>query len=543
MLFRSSPVDNLQVWKFLFPMVAKMDGEKAAFLVSCLGVSSRHAIPEPKYDITRTTRFKCPWTHFVENFFVHELFHSPYEGIVEYALDLIGEWEDFPGELNDCQKKMAVKLAECIPLEECEMHTRTTRQLVTFSEYWKDSSKLRKLELRLFDRNRLNVDIKALAQALHNNCLLTYLNVNFYLNGDEIAVALSEALESNTTLTHLGVLGDYDSGDAIGQVGASALARALKKNKTLKRLVLASIKDQGVVILADALQTNSTLAQLGIANYGIVNYLRMEAICKALQFNHVITHLDLRAFTITDSEAEAMAGALQSPATQLSHLNLAVCKITSLGVESLAGAFKINRSLTHLSLQYSDLSHSATALAETLRLNRTLTHLDLSQCKIDDLGTEVICKALQFNHVITHLFLGGNTIGDSGAVALAEALKSPATQLSYLELYRCHITTFGVEILAGALQTNRSLTHLNLAGLSISSSATALAEALQLNRTLTHLDLSHNQISDTEAIQLAQTLLDKNNTLAHLGLFDNNINAEGKAKLELVSEKRCFIRF
>ena len=126
---------------------------------------------------------------------------------------------------------------------------------------------------------------------------------------------------------------------------------------------------------------------------------------------------------------------------------------------------------------------------------------------------------------------------------MAEALKSPATQLSYLHLYGCHITTFGVEILAGALQTNRSLTHLNLAGLSISSSATALAEALQLNRTLTHLDLSLNQISDTGAIQLAQTLLDKNNTLAHLNLLFNNINAEGKAKLELVSEKRCFIRF
>ena len=174
---------------------------------------------------------------------------------------------------------------------------------------------------------------------------------------------------------------------------------------------------------------------------------------------------------------------------------------------------------------------------------RTLTHLDLSWNDIGDLGTEVICKALQSNHVMTHLILDGNTIGDSGAETLAEVIKSPATQLSYLHLDGCHITSLGVKILSGALQTNRSLTHLSLARSSISCSATALAEALQLNRTLTHLDLSHNQISDTEAIQLAQTLLDKNNTLAHLGLFDNNINAEGKAKLELVSEKRCFIRF
>ena len=80
-----------------------------------------------------------------------------------------------------------------------------------------------------------------------------------------------------------------------------------------------------------------------------------------------------------------------------------------------------------------------------------------------------------------------------------------------------------------ALETNRSLTYLNLASLSISCSATALAEALHLKRTLTLLDLINNQTSDTEVIQLAKTLLDKNNTLAYLNLHDNNIGAEEEA--------------
>ena len=118
-------------------------------------------------------------------------------------------------------------------------------------------------------------------------------------------------------------------------------------------------------------------------------------------------------------------------------------------------------------------------------MNRTLTHLDLSENDISDLGTEAICKALQSNNVLTHLILAGNKIGDSGAVALAEALKSPATQLSHLSLVRCRITSLGVEILAGALETNRSLTNLNL---------------------------SFNQISDTGAIQLAQPLLENKKT-------------------------------
>ncbi|XP_044179145.1 protein NLRC3-like [Acropora millepora] len=531
LLLNLSPLDNWQVWKFLFQLVvAKKDFERAVFLVSCLGASSRLAIPEPKNDITRTTRFKSPRELFSDNFIRHELSHSPYEGIVENALDLIGEWEDFPGELNDFQKKMAVKLAECIPLKECELNTPTTRLLVTFSEYWNGGSTLTKLDLRLYDENLLNVDIKALAQTLHNNCLLTYLNLNFQRDGDEIAVALSEALECNKTLTHLCFLGDAEPEDPIGKSGASALARALKKNSTLKCLVLGpnSIGDLGAIAFADALQTNSTLTQLGLLANGIGN-LGIEAICKALQFNHVITHLDLRNNTIGDSGAEALAGALQMPATQLSHLDLEGCEISSLGVESFAGALQTNRSLTHLSLADLGISYSANAPAEAIQFTRTLIPLDPSCSGIGDLGTEAICKAMQSNHVTTHLILGGNKIGDSGAEALAEALKSPATQLSYLHLYRCQITSLGVKILAGSLQTNQSLTHLGLGSSSISCSATALAEALQFNRTLTHLDLSYNKISDTEAIQLAQTLLDKNSTLTCLDLSDNNIGAEEEA--------------
>ena len=537
LLLNLSPLDNWQVWKFLFQLVAKKDCERAVFLVSCLGAAGlRHARPKPRNDITRTMRFKSPRELFSDNFVRYELFHSPYEDIIENALDLIGEWEDFPGQLNDFQKKMAVKLAECIPLEECELNTPTTRQLVTFSEYWNGGSTLTKLDLRLYDENSLNVDVKALAQTLHNNCLLTYLNLNFQRDGDEIAVALSEALETNKTLTHLCFLGDAEPENPIGESGASALARALKKNRTLKCLVLAdnSIEDSGALAFADALQTNSTLTQLGLSANGIGN-LGIEAICKALQFNHVITHLDLRNNTIGDSGAEALAGALQMPATQLSHLDLEGCEISSLGVESFAGALQTNRSLTHLSLADLGISYSANAPAEAIQFTRTLIPLDPSCSGIGDLGTEAICKvtthleilagALQTHRSLTHLDLRNNEISDTEAIQLAQTLLDKNSTLTCLDLSDNNI---------GAEEEASS---------SISCSVTALAEALQLNRTLTHLGLSNNQISDTEAIQLAQTLLDKNKSLTYLDLSRNNIGVKGKAKLELVDGKRCFIQF
>ena len=409
LLLDLSPMDNWQVWKFLFLLVAKKDGERTVFLVSCLGtVVSRHVIPEPKNDITEISRFKTPEEIFsvINDFYMRSEVFSTYIFIVWKVLDVIHEWEDFHAVLNDCQRKMAVKLADCIPVDEYELSPRTPRELLFFLEYLRGSCTLRKLDLTLYDESSSqSLNIKALARALHTNCVLTHLrlvNVNY---GDEIAVVLRDFLESNTTLTHLSL------GGQIGPSGVSTLARALTKNSTLKCLVLESysIMDSEALAFADALQTNTTLTQLDLGGNGISG-LGTEAICKALQFNHVMTYLDLSGNTIGDSGAEALAGELQSPATQLSYVNLAHCEITSLGAEALARALQTNRSLTYLSLIGSDISCSATALAEALRLNRTLTHLDLSMTYIGDLGTEVICKALQSNHMMTHLILRGNTI-------------------------------------------------------------------------------------------------------------------------------------
>ena len=439
LLLKVSPVDNWQVWKFLFPMVAKMDSERGVFLVSCLGDAfSRHSIPEVN-DITETTQFENSieltfsrsFSSTIElNAPLHDFTRSSSYIAVDNALDVIADCEDFEEVLNDCQRKMLVKLGECIPLDNFKMYIQSSRSLVAFSEYLSGSCTLTKLQIFDAFKDRSNRGLNALAQALHTNCVLTHLDLGYNDIRDEIAVALGKALESNATLTYLDLSNDPDWCEQIGPSGASALARALLKNSTLKCLVLASnsIKDSGALAFADALQTNSSLIQL-----------------------------------------------------------------------------------------------------------------DLFENDIGDLGTEAICKALQSNHVMTHLILGGNTIRNSGVEALAIALQSPATQLSGLYLVDCDITSRGVETLAGALQTNRSLTHLNLAGSFRSCSATALVRALQSNRTLTHLNLSRNYISDSEAVLLAETLWNQNNTLAYLCLHCNAIGADGKAKLEMVNKKGCVI--
>lgn len=99
LLLKVSPVDNWQVWEFLFPLIAKKDGERAVFLVSCLGGAvSRHAIPEAD-DITETSPFENPFVEPVDFLFcwptqpnARDRSHSY---VVNNALNVIAHCEDF----------------------------------------------------------------------------------------------------------------------------------------------------------------------------------------------------------------------------------------------------------------------------------------------------------------------------------------------------------------------------------------------------------------------------------------------------------------
>ena len=538
LLLKVSPVENWQVWKFLFPFVAKKDSERAVFLVSCLGMSLRHPIPEANNDITSE---RLPYV-FNEAFdWELELSQreTSYSNVVEKVLDAIASCEDYDEVLSDWQMKMLVELAECIRLDKLHVVLENRRYLLAVSEYLRASCTLIKLRLmtKSHDLSKLRHVLRSLHKLVHfelhasvgssvgtfqsipQSCpLLTHFNIRVKLSEEDISVILGDVC-TNQALTHLGL---HETG----------------------------ISDQGAMSFAEGLQTNVSLTHLTLVDDSI-STVGLKALAQALHTNCVLTHLELIDTDISDEVAEALREALEINTT-LTHLNLTgeletEGPIGPSGASALARALKKNRTLKCLVLGYNSIRDSgALAFADALQTNSTLTQLDLCESDIGDFGTEAICKALQSNHVMTHLALGGNTIGDSGAEALAGALQSPGTRLSYLHLAGCKITSLGAEALAEALQTNCSLTDLNLEATDFARSATALAralaQALQSNRTLTHLDLSQNRISSIEAIQLAQTLLYKNNTLTYLDLSFNTIGAEGKAKLELVDQKRCVIR-
>ena len=142
----------------------------------------------------------------------------------------------------------------------------------------------------------------------------------------------------------------------------------------------------------------------------------------------------------------------------------------------------------------------------------------------------ILAHAMATNSTVTHLNLSSYGIRDSGAAAVAKAVEINST-LTELDLSHNRIGDSGAAALAKAVEINSTLAHLNVARSGIGDSgAAALAKATEINSTLTELDLRYNRISESGAVALAKTV-EINSTLTHLNLSGNEISDSGAAAL------------
>ena len=149
-------------------------------------------------------------------------------------------------------------------------------------------------------------------------------------------------------------------------------------------------------------------------------------------------------------------------------------------------------------------------LALVCRNSRKL-RVNLSFCGINDHSFGLMMGELSKHaeacpagalHGVTELDIGDNYIGDK-AIAL----------------------------ISTALQTNTTMTKLNISGCNMSDDgAESLARALTVNKTLQELDVQYNNISDTGIAHIA-TALRTNNTLKMLSISGETITDEGALSL------------
>lgn len=176
--------------------------------------------------------------------------------------------------------------------------------------------------------------------------------------------------------------------------------------------------------------------------------------------------------------------------------------------------------LVHLSLVgYMYYAMLGFLIPDRRQVIRTFYDIQIMQLS----GVRALKEFLQSNRTLTHLNIRWGYIPDPGALELACVLQFNRT-LTHLNLESSLIFDGGAVALAAALLLNCSLTHLSLPKNWIADlGAEAFAKALQLNFGLLHLDLCQNWISNRGVIALAQALeqgpgLESNATLTYLDL-------------------------
>jgi hypothetical protein len=171
---------------------------------------------------------------------------------------------------------------------------------------------LRELFLLVFEEN--SGEFALLAEALGGNTTLIKLEVIGYL-GEVGAAAIADALRVNTTLTELNL-----RGNDVGEEGAKALADALKVNTTLTELDISCdyMGDEGAKALADALKINKTVTKLILFAYNITEEGE-KALLEALRVNETLTSL---SFSCTEGGMDIQARDLLERNKQLKRLKL-----------------------------------------------------------------------------------------------------------------------------------------------------------------------------------------------------------------------------
>ena len=186
--------------------------------------------------------------------------------------------------------------------------------------------------------------------------------------------------------------------------------------------------------------------------------------------------------------------------------------------------------------------------------------VQLTECYIGDIGAKYLSKCLDgtVGHIgkvtinlsrnailkegasyisnmlysVEHLYLIHNHIGDDGAFLISEAVRETTT-LKTLILYRCGITSIGVEYLSKALAKNITLEKLDIGGHNLGDEGiNHMAEALKQNKQLKELWISLCGMTDKRADSLASGLsINSSLKLVHMGGFRGALTKHGLLRI------------
>ena len=301
---------------------------------------------------------------------------------------------------------------------------------------------------------------------------------------------ISKRLKNNNTLETV-ILKNLNIRDSI-----DALSESLINNSTLKTLVLSSNNISFSFLLEKLLNTNKTLKKIDLScNY---NNIEFERYLNAVFQNNTINHAN---FSFTSLKNSDVFSSSLSSNTSITSLDISSNYLSNL--DSIGEALIFNKNLTELYLQSNYFSHSKKFI-ESLRLNKTLKTLDLSKNNLEYDFLDSFFEILTYNNTLQDLGLGSLNFSDKNC-----------------------------DNLCLALLKNTSITKLSLAGINFNRNTLKnVLESLIQNHSIKSLDLSNLSFVTNENLKFLLQLIEKNQTLIKLSIFDCMIEESGGEKLK-----------
>lgn len=374
------------------------------------------------------------------------------------------------------------------------------------------------------------------------------------------------------------------TGNCIGYFAMQPLAAALaQEDCAFKSLLLADneISEFGGLVIAKALEFNSTLTELDLSNNQLGEEFadKMNFVTRTIILNGVnVTKCNLRKIILNDNPqikgrgakmlinafatekvrhfeisnigagvraAYLIAKLLRRVTVAWEFVNFSRNKFSREGLNQIFWALRQNRRVLTLNLGGNEggpnmsseedvLGDHGIALPRALRENLTLTDLDLSYNGISSNAAILIFGALEDNYSISKFSLRGNLVDDQAANSLNDLLRANDI-MTEIDLgdnklgYNCCFA------LADGLDGNRALQVVHLDRNRIGSAGVVVIEQfwrmLIKNTTIRFLDLDDNRLGPEWGVKLASALV-RNNTLIQLSLRNNRLDAHaGEALL------------
>ena len=351
-----------------------------------------------------------------------------------------------------------------------------------------------------------------------------------YLNGFIIAsgsISNDVADEIATVLLHASLLKEF-SLNKINLQTKCAISKIINSLQDNSYLTILNMEGNDIEEAADdiaiVLSHNTNLQVLNL-NQCSLHKEGVIKIARALQSTSSLVQFGMKGNNIGDKTADEIAIVLFHN-KYLQCLNLDETNLQTIGTIKIAKSLQNNMSLLTLTMAGNGISdEAADDLATILSLNSNLQSLDLSRNNLQSEGAKKIAQASQKMSSLILFNMGSNNIGDEAAGYIASVL-SNNIKLQYLYLYDNNLLTKGIVKISRSLQHHSSLKELSMEGNSITDEATDdIANILSRNTKLLELDLSNNILNRGGLMKIANSL-QNTSSLVEFNIGDNNVGDE-----------------